>query len=123
MGKGEIRALRVEHGILDVRGEADRVHDGVQDREGGFDLREGGVDLLVGGDVALDEPAFFALAQVGEQLFGVLAKAIALVAEDEGGAGVRQRFGDAVGNAALIGDTEDDGDLPLHINHVFRVLP
>ena len=80
-------------------------------------LREGGVDLVVAGDVALEGAGGAGLAEVCDELFGFALEALGLVAEDEGGAGFGELLGDGVGDAALVGDAEDDGDFALDVDH------
>ena len=73
------------------------------------------------GDVALEGAAVAGLAEVFDEFFGFSLQALGLVAEDEGGAGCGELFGDGVGDAALVGEAEDDGDFALHIDHVLLV--
>ena len=113
----EVLARGVEDGVLDVGGEADGVDEGVDGGELRLNLREGRGDGVVAGDVALDEEAGGGLAEGSEELFGGFFEALGLVAEDKRGAGLGEFFRDGVGDRALVGDSEDDGDLALHIDH------
>ena len=44
-------------------------------------------------------------------------QALRLIGENKGRAGFSKLLGDAVGNAALVGEAEDYGDLALEIDH------
>ena len=115
-------ARGVEDGVFDVGGEADGVDERVDGGELRVDLCEGCGDGVVAGDIALDEKAFVGLAEGSEELFGGFLQALGLVAEDKRGAGLCEFFRDGVGDRALVGDSEDDGDLALHIDHESCVL-
>jgi hypothetical protein len=95
-------------------GEGDRVDDDV---EGAVDLFQGGeesVDLGVGADVAL---IGFGVLEFGDEGVGFFLEALVLVADGEGGAGFGELLGYAPGDAALVGEAEDDGDFAFEINH------
>ncbi len=79
-----------------------------------FELLEEGVDLGVDGDVALEG---LGAGEVGGELFGFALEALVLVADGEGGAGFGELLGDAPGDAALVGEAEDDGDFAFEIDH------
>ncbi len=51
-----------------------------------------------------------------------LLEALVLVADGQGGAGFGEFLGDAPGDAALVGEAEDDGDFAFEINHGCSVL-
>ena len=122
MGDGEVFAGGVQHGVLDVGREADGVNDGVDGRKGFPDLRKSGINLSILAHVALDQLATVLLAKLGQELLGVLAQALGLVAEHKGRAGLGEGFCDGVGDAALVGNAEDDGHLALHVDHGCDVL-
>ena len=79
-----------------------------------FELFEDGVDLGVDGDVALEG---FGVGEIGGELFGFALEALVLVADGEGGAGFGELLGDAPGDAALVGEAEDDGYFAFEIDH------
>lgn len=76
-----------------------------------------GVDLGVDGEVALERPG---IGERGGQLVGVTLETLALIADGECGPGVRELLGDSPGDTALVGESEDDGDFALEIDHDFR---
>ncbi len=80
--------------------------------EGGED----GVDLLVEGYVAL-EGFGGTVGQLGGEGFGVALQALGLVADGERGAGFGELLADGPGDAALVGEAEDDGDFALEVDH------
>ena len=119
VGDAEVLAGGEEEIVLDGVGgrEADGVDEDIDLWEGGGDLGEERVDVLVAGDVALESAAGSGLAEIVEQFFGFALEALGLVGEDQGGAGLGQLLGYAVGNAALVGEAEDDGHFSLQIDH------
>ena len=104
----------LEDGVLDVGREADGVDEDVEFAVGGFELLEDGVDVGVDGDVAAEG---FGAGEIGGELFGFALEALALVADGEGGAGFGELLGDAPGDAALVGEAEDDGYFAFEIDH------
>ena len=75
------------------------------------------IDILIAGDVALEGAASGGLAEIVEEFLGLALEAFGLVGEDEGGSGLGQFLGYAVGNAAFVREAEDDGHFSLQINH------
>jgi len=118
-GEGEVSALGEEEVVVHGRGgrEGYGVDEGVDDREGGGDLCERGFDLLVRGNVHLDGAGLAGLAEGLDELFGLFLQALGLVAEDERGSGGGELFGDGIGDAAFVGNAENDGDFALHVDH------
>ncbi len=55
--------------------------------------------------------------EIGGELFCFALEAFALVADGEGGAGLGELLGDAPGDAALVGEAEDDGYFAFEIDH------
>ncbi len=89
-----------------MRGEGYGVDDRVQRPVGLLELGEEGLDLGVGGDVALVGAG---VLELGDEGVGFPFEALVLVADGEGGAGFGELLCDAPGDAALVGEAEDDG--------------
>ena len=117
VGDAEVFAGGVEDSVLDVWGEADGVDEDVELAVGGFELLEDGVDVGVDGDVAAEG---LCAGKVGGELFGFALEALVLITDGEGGAGFGELLGDAPGDAALVGEAEDDGDFAFEVDHDAR---
>jgi hypothetical protein len=115
VGDAEVVALGVEDVVLDVGSEADGVDEDVDLSIGGFELLEDGVDVGVDGDVAAEG---FGAGEIGGELFGFALEALVLVADGEGGAAFGELLGDTPGDAAFVGEAEDDGDFAFEVDHV-----
>ena len=116
MGDAEVVAGGEEEVVFDRvgGGEGYGVDEDVEGAVGFFEGGEEGVDLGVEGDVAL---VGFGVGKRGGEVVGVPLEALVLVADGEGGAGFGELLGDAPGDAALVGEAEDDGDFAFEINH------
>ena len=55
--------------------------------------------------------------QFGDEPFGVALPPLALVAENQSGAGLVELLGDAPGNGTLVGQPEDNGRSTRQIDH------
>jgi hypothetical protein len=91
---------------------ADGVDQDVELAVGCFELLEDAVDFGVMGDVAaeyLHRPQAVG-GQPGGEFFCFTLQALGLVADGERGAGLGETLADAPGDAALVGEAEDDGD-------------
>ncbi len=119
MSECEVGTLGEQEVILDGVGgrEGDGVNERVDDREGSGDLSEGGVDLFVGADVELDGAGFAGLAEGFDEFLGLFLQPLGLVTEDECGSSGGELFGDGIGDAAFVGNAENDGDFALHVDH------
>ena len=116
MGDAEVLAGGEEEVIFDCvgGGEGDGVHDGVEGAVGLFEGGEEGVDLCVDGDVAL---VSLRVLEFRDESVGFFLEAFVLVADCECGAGFGELLGNAPGDAAFIGEAEDDRDFAFEINH------
>ena len=116
MGDAEVLAGGEEEVVFDGvgGGEGDGVHDGVEGAVGLFECGEEGVDFGVDGDVAL---VGLGVLELGDEGVGFFLEALVLVADGEGGAGFGQLLGDAPGDAAFVGQAEDDGDFAFEVDH------
>src|SRR6185503_18496119 len=101
--------------VLNIWREADGVDENVELAVGGLELLEDVVDVGIDGDVALEGAG---AGQVGGKFLGVPLKALILVADSEGCPGFGELLGDAPGDAALVGEAEDDGYFAFEIDHV-----
>ncbi len=117
VGDAEAFAAGEEEVVLDLvgGGEGYGVDYGVDGAVGLFDDGEEGVDLGVAGDVALVSSGG---GEGGGELFGVALESFVLVADGECRASLGEFLGNAPGDAALVGEAEDDGDFAFEINHV-----
>jgi len=84
---------------------------------GGSELLEDTVDVGVDGDVAAEG---LSSGEVGGELFSFALETLVLVADGEGGAGFGELLGDGPGDAALVGEAEDDGYFAFEVNHDAR---
>ncbi len=78
------------------------------------DASENSLNLLVVSDVALER---LGAGQLGGESFGVTLQTLRLVADGERGARFRELLADGPGDAAFVGQAEDDRDFALQINH------
>ncbi len=94
--------------------EADAVDQDMELAVALFELGEDAVDIGVGGDVALEG---WAPRKVGDQVLGVGAEAFILIADGEVDSGGVKLLGDGPGDAAFVGEAEDDGGAAFQIEH------
>jgi len=99
------------------RRKRDRVDENVDFRKYGGNLREDRVDLLVARYIAAERAPRSSLAQVFQQLFGLALQPLRLVGEHQRRPRLGQLLRHAVGDAAFIGQAEDDGHFALQIDH------
>ena len=89
-------------------GEGDAVDEVVDGSEFFARLLEDGVDFAIGGDVALEEEG---VGDVFDEAFGTAVESLVLVDDAEAGAGAVEGLADGPGDAAVVGDAEDEGVL------------
>ena len=116
MGDAEVFAPGLKEVVLDGVGgrESDGVDEDVDGCVGLGDAGEDGVNLFDGGDVALKG---LGARQLRGEGIGVLLEALGLVADGERRASCGKLLADGPGDAAFIGQAEDDGDFALEIDH------
>ena len=74
-------------------------------------------DLAIGGDVALEAGG---AGEFLDEVLGFELHALVLVTDGQGSAGLGELLCDAVGDAALVGEAEDDGYFAFEVNHDAR---